>query len=190
MQAQQQSSTAGELSFARADAATLVVRLAGDWHLRHGLPTSRAVEKQLDSALPKPNKLTFEASGLGEWDSGLLTFLNSVSEICHQRKLDADWSPLPEGVRKLIELAEAVPEKIGGRAEAHHSSFIEHLGSTTLLYLHGIDEFLRFLGEVTLAFMKMFVGKARFRRVDFMVVIQDCGVNAFGIVSLITFRSA
>lgn len=187
MQAQQQSSTAGELSFARADASTLVVRLAGDWHLRHGLPTSRAVEKQLDSALPKPNKLTFEASGLGEWDSGLLTFLNSVSEICHKRKLDADWSPLPEGVRKLIELAEAVPEKSGARAEAHHTSFIEDLGSTTLLYLHGIDEFLRFLGEVTLAFMKMFVGKARFRRVDLMVVIQDCGVDAFGIVSLITF---
>jgi phospholipid/cholesterol/gamma-HCH transport system permease protein len=187
MQAQQQSSSAGELSFARADASTLVIRLAGDWHLRHGLPTSQAVEKQLDSALPKPNKLTFEASGLGEWDSGLLTFLNSVSEICHKRKLDADWSPLPEGVRKLIELAEAVPEKSGARAEAHHTSFIEHLGSTTLLYLHGIDEFLRFLGEVTLAFMKMFVGKARIRRVDFMVVIQDCGVDAFGIVTLITF---
>jgi phospholipid/cholesterol/gamma-HCH transport system permease protein len=187
MQAQEQSTKSGELSFARADGATLVVRLRGDWHLRHGLPSSQAVETQLDSAAPKPTSLTFETSDLGEWDSGLLTFLNGVSDICQKRHLKADFASLPDGVRQLIELAEAVPEKSGARAEAHHSSFLEHLGSSTLLYLHGIDEFLRFLGEVTIAFSRLLVGKARFRRVDLMVVIQDCGLNAFGIVSLITF---
>ena len=115
MQALKQSQPSGELSFARADNSTLVVRLAGDWHLRHGLPSPDLVEKQLDTA-PKPTRLTFDAAELGDWDSGLLTFLIGVSEICHQRKLPADWGPLPEGVRGLIQLAEAVPEKTGARA--------------------------------------------------------------------------
>src|SRR5579863_1625002 len=186
MQAQEQSQRSGELSFARADNATLVVRLAGNWHMRHGLPKAVTVEHQLD-APPRPSKLTFEASNLGEWDSGLLTFLLGVSEVCHKRKLSADWSPLPEGVRSLIQLAEAVPEKSGARAEVTHSSFIEELGQATLAYAHGLNDFLRFFGEVAIAFKNLAIGKARFRRVDLMIVIQDCGVNALGIVSLVSF---
>jgi phospholipid/cholesterol/gamma-HCH transport system permease protein len=186
MEAHKQSEQSGELSFARADNSTLVVRLGGDWHLRHGLPSAALVEKQLDTA-PKPTKLTFDAAGLRDWDSGLLTFLIGISELCHKRKLPADWSPLPEGVRSLIQLAEAVPEKTGARAEVSHSSFIEELGHEAISYAQGIDDFLRFLGEVAISFAKLFVGKARFRRVDLMIVIQDCGASAFGIVTLVTF---
>jgi phospholipid/cholesterol/gamma-HCH transport system permease protein len=186
MQAQEQSQRSGELSFARADNSTLVLRLAGNWHMRHGLPTAVTVEKQLDTA-PKSSRLTFEAHDLGQWDSGLLTFLLGVSEVCHKRKIPADWSPLPEGVRGLIQLAEAVPEKSGARAEVTHSSFLAELGQSTIKYAKGLDDFLRFFGEVVIAFAKLLVGKARFRRVDLMVVIQDCGVDALGIVALVTF---
>ncbi len=186
MQAHKQSEQSGELSFARADKTTLVVRLAGDWHLRHGLPSPQLVEQQLDTA-PKPTSLTFDAAELGDWDSGLLTFLIGVSEICHKRKLPADWVPLPEGARGLIQLAEAVPEKTGARAEVSHSSFIEQLGREAISYAQALDDFLRFLGEVAIAFAKLAVGKARFRKVDLMIVIQDCGARAFGIVTLVTF---
>ena len=186
MQALKQSQPSDELSFARSDNSTLVVRLAGDWHLRRGLPEPDLVLKQLDTA-PKPARLTFDATRLGDWDSGLLTFLMGVSEICHKRNLPADWSPLPEGVRGLIQLAEAVPEKTGARAEAVHTSFIEALGQEAISYARGLDDFLRFLGEVAISFAMLCVGKARFRRVDLMIVIQDCGANAFGIVTLVTF---
>src|SRR5882672_9748207 len=185
-QAQKQSEQSGELSFARADNSTLVIKLSGDWHMRRGLPNATLVEKQLETG-PKPTKITFDANELGEWDSGLLTFLIGVSELSHKRKIEADWSPLPEGVRKLIALAEAVPEKTGARAEVSHASFIEELGEATLSYAQGLDEFLRFLGEVTIAYLKLATGRARFRKADLMVVMQDCGANAFGIVALVTF---
>ena len=186
MQAHQQTPPPNEVSFARADNSTLVVQLAGDWHLRHGLPSTDLVEKQLDTA-PKPTRLTFDAAELRDWDSGLLTFLLGVSEICHKRKLTADWSPLPEGVRSLIQLAEAVPEKTGARAEVTHTSFIEELGHEAISWAQGLDDFLRFLGEVAISFVRLATGKARFRRVDLMIVIQDCGASAFGIVTLVTF---
>ncbi len=186
MEAHKQSEPSGELSFARAGSSTLVVRLAGDWHLRHGLPSPDLLEQQLDTP-PKPTRLTFDAAELRDWDSGLLTFLIGVSEICHARKLPADWAPLPEGVRGLIQLAEAVPEKTGARHEASQTSFIEEVGREALSFAQGLDDFLRFLGEVAIAFAKLTVGKARFRRVDLMMVIQDCGASAFGIVTLVTF---
>jgi phospholipid/cholesterol/gamma-HCH transport system permease protein len=186
MEAHKQSQPSGELSFVRADNSTLVVRLAGDWHLRHGLPRPDLVEKQLDAA-PKPTRLTFDATQLNDWDSGLLTFLIGVSEICHKRKLPADWAPLPEGVRSLIQLAEAVPEKTGARHEASETSFIEELGREAISYAQGLDDFLRFLGQVAIAFAKLCVGKARIRKIDLMIVIQDCGASAFGIVTLVTF---
>ena len=140
MQAQKQTQPNNELSFARADKSTLVVRLAGDWHLRHGLPSATLVEKQLD-ADPKPTRLTFDAEDLRDWDSGLLTFLISISELCHKRKLPADWCPLSEGVRSLIQLAEAVPEKTGTRHEVSHSSFLEEIGHEAISYAQGIDDF-------------------------------------------------
>ncbi|MGH7924019.1 MAG: ABC transporter permease [Candidatus Binatus sp.] len=186
MQAHQQTAPSHELSFARADRTTLVVGLSGDWHLRHGLPSPNLVDEQLDVA-PKPTKLTFDAAELRDWDSGLLTFLLGVSDICHKRKLPADWSPLPEGVRGLVRLAEAVPEKTGARHEASHTSFIEELGREAISYARALDEFLRFFGEVVIAFAKLAVGKARFRKADLMVLIQDCGASAFGIVTLVTF---
>jgi phospholipid/cholesterol/gamma-HCH transport system permease protein len=186
MQAHQQTPPPNEVSFARADNSTLVVQLAGDWHLRHGLPSTDLVEKQLDTA-PKPTSLTFDAAELRDWDSGLLTFLLGISEICHKRKLTADWSPLPEGVRSLIQLAEAVPEKTGARAEVTHTSFIEELGHEAISWAQGLDDFLRFLGEVAISFVRLATGKARFRKVDLMIVIQDCGASAFGIVTLVTF---
>lgn len=186
MEAHQQTQPSGELSLARADKSTLVIRLSGDWHLRHGLPDHDLVEKQLDGA-PKPTRVTFDASQLQDWDSGLLTFLLGVSELCHKRKIEVDWGPLPEGVRALIQLAETVPEKTGARAEVTHATFIEEVGREAISVAQGLDEFLRFLGEVTLSFAKLAVGKARFRKVDLMVVIQDCGAEAFGIVTMVTF---
>jgi phospholipid/cholesterol/gamma-HCH transport system permease protein len=186
MQAQTKSQPNNEISFSRSDKSTLIVHLGGDWHLRHGLPSTDSVEKELDTE-PKPTRLSFDASDLRDWDSGLLTFLIGVSEICHKRKLPADWAPLPEGVRSLIQLAEAVPEKTGARAEVSHTSFIEELGREAISYAQGLDDFLRFLCEVSIAFAKLAVGKARFRRVDLMIVIQDTGANAFGIVTLVTF---
>ncbi|MDO8430953.1 MAG: ABC transporter permease [Candidatus Binatus sp.] len=186
MQAQEHSIKPAELSFARPDPSTLVVSVAGDWHLRSGMPSHTLVVRQLETA-PKPKKVAFEAGKLEGWDSGLLTFLMGVADLCKKSKIELDFDGLPDGVEKLIKLAETVPEKTGARHEREHSTFIETLGKSTISFAQSLDEFLVFLGQVAIAFGKLAVGKARFRRVDLMVILQDCGANAFGIVTLISF---
>jgi phospholipid/cholesterol/gamma-HCH transport system permease protein len=45
---------------------------------------------------------------------------------------------------------------------------------------------LDFIGEASMAFMRLFRGKAQYRRSDLFVILQDSGAQAFPIVSLIS----
>src|SRR5262245_26866654 len=94
---------------------TLVVSLEGDWLLKQGLPRFEELEKELKDATSKT--LEFESSKLGRWDSGLLAFLMECSDLSKQLQIEFKSDSLPEGVRKLIHLSEAVPEKEDARKQ-------------------------------------------------------------------------
>ncbi len=134
-----------------------------------------------------PKAVAFDTSSLTSWDSGLISFLIQTSEFCRERGIDQNRDGLPNGLRRLVELAEAVPEKKGARSETAKTPFFEHIGMMTLGYGLSINEFLGFVGELTVAFGKLIRGKARYRREDLIEVIQECGSSAVGIVSLIAF---
>jgi phospholipid/cholesterol/gamma-HCH transport system permease protein len=176
----------GRISFERADDSTLVVHLSGPWHLQRDLPPVTLLLGEL-TARPGTKRISYETAQLSHWDSGLIALLTHISEICRARGIAEDRSGLPAGLRRLLELAEAVPEKKGARSEAARSSFLERVGNITLGYGLSASEFLTFLGELTIAFAKFLRGKARYRKIDLLEVIQDCGPNAVGIVTLISF---
>ncbi len=48
------------------------------------------------------------------------------------------------------------------------------------------NEFLAFIGEASIAFSRLLVGKASFRRSDLVLFIQQCGADALPIVTLIS----
>ena len=176
----------GRISFERADESTLVVHLSGPWHLQRDLPPVTLLVGEL-TARPGTKRLSYETAQLSHWDSGLIALLTHASEICRARGIAEDRAGLPAGLRRLLELAEAVPEKKGARSEAARISFLERVGNITLGYGLSASEFLTFLGELTIAFAKFLRGKARYRKIDLLEVIQDCGPNAVGIVTLISF---
>ncbi len=178
--------TACELGFDRPADDTLLLRLTGSWTLRDDLPTIDALRREIEGASGL-RRVSFDAQGLGEWDSGLLTFLVKVVDQCSGADLEADRSGLPEGVRRLLDLAFAVPERKGARREATRDAFLVRLGKSTQSALDGSREMVAFLGSVTVAFGRFLRGKAQYRRSDFVEIIQECGANAFGIVSLISF---
>lgn len=91
----------------------------------------------------------------------------------------------PDGLRRLLELAEAVPEKKGTRSEAGKDRFFQRVGNLTIGCGLSVGDFMEFLGELTVAFGKLVRGKARYRRVDLVEVIQECGANAVGMVTLL-----
>jgi phospholipid/cholesterol/gamma-HCH transport system permease protein len=176
----------GQISFERTNDSTLVVQLSGPWHLQRDLPPVSLLRSELASR-PGTKRLSFETAQLNHWDSGLIAFLTNTTDICRARGIAEDRAGLPAGLRRLLELAEAVPEKKGARSETARISFFERVGNMTLGYGLSVGEFLTFLGDLTLAFAKFFRGKARYRKVDLLEVIQECGPNAVGIVTLISF---
>jgi phospholipid/cholesterol/gamma-HCH transport system permease protein len=166
-------------------AAGIVVRVGGEWRLRQNLPALAPVIQELESA--QSRKLTYDSKALTGWDSSLLALVDKISQACKRLKIEEDRSGLPEGLKALLRLSEAVPDNEGARARAPEAGFVTQFGREVVGFVAGIADFLEFFGEVSIALGRFVRGKARFRGVDLAIAIQDCGVKAFGIVSLISF---
>jgi phospholipid/cholesterol/gamma-HCH transport system permease protein len=174
-----------QVSF-RHSGNTILMRLAGVWRLRGGLPSATLVQRELES-LPEARRVVLEAQELTSWDSSVLTFLVEVSELCRQRGINMDRGGLPAGVRRLLELAEAVPEKKGARKEEVETPFLERVGNSAIGAGESLGEMLKFLGEMSVTFVRLFRMNVRFRAVDLILLIQQCGAQALPIVTLISF---
>ncbi|MFA9434657.1 MAG: ABC transporter permease [Deltaproteobacteria bacterium] len=176
----------GEMNFSRPIDDTLLVRLAGDWTIAEGIPSVEEVQKQADSG-PPVQRIAFDTQDLGRWDSGLITFLIKLFEQSSQSQIDTNREGLPEGVRRLLDLAAAVPEKKDAHKEAVREPFLVQVGKSSMDIARQAGALVTFLGESTIALGRFFVGKAKFRRSDLWLTIQQCGVDALPIVTLISF---
>jgi phospholipid/cholesterol/gamma-HCH transport system permease protein len=132
-------------------------------------------------------RLTFATQELADWDSGLLTFLLKLKDMCGQSRVEFDHSGLPQGVQRLLALATAVPERQGVRRQAAQESLLVRLGKGAFAVIAALHEFLIFLGQLALAFVQLVRGRARFRGVDLALIVQESGAQALPIVSLISF---
>jgi phospholipid/cholesterol/gamma-HCH transport system permease protein len=175
-----------QLSFSRPAPDIVQITLAGEWTIHAPLPPLQAVGDALDVA-PPARRVAYDTGALTLWDSALLTFLARVGELCAQRGLDADRSGLPSGARRLLELAEAVPERPGARAESARPSLVARIGAASLALWDDAIAFLTFLGQTTLAFGALLRGRARFRAADLLLYAQQAGADALPIVTLISF---
>ena len=176
----------GELRCERQADDTLVVHLGGHWTIRAGAPVVTALDQQLDAS-PPVRQLAFEAQELTAWDTRLLTFLRQVLEASTHRQIVVDQHGLPDGIRRLLALAAAVPEREGARRGGARLSWLAGIGTEVLAAWQGAGAMLGFIGEAVLAGLRLVTGQARFRRLDLGLFVQESGVQALGIVSLISF---
>ena len=171
------------LSASHVDPNTVCVRVAGAWRLRRGIPLADAVAPAFGDRV---RRVVFDARELASWDSSLVMVLAEVLES-HRGRLEVEPKGLPAGVQRLLALAEAVPEKQGARAGASRPSLLVRIGKATLAVASEAQQFLGFLGDSTVSIGRFMLGRARYRRVDLLIEIQDAGVRALPIVTLISF---
>lgn len=89
---------------------TLLVHLIGEWTIDSPLPSGDDIRTELAS-MPDVRRLAFDARQLAAWDSALLTFLLQVVAETEHGGVAAYRAGLPEGVRRLLALATAVPAR-------------------------------------------------------------------------------
>jgi len=176
---------APEIIFHRPDAESLVIHLSGTWSIEHGLPPVPDLQKEIAST-GEVKRVGFDTQEVNAWDSSILTFLTRVVDFCPRERLEIKKEGLPEGVIKLLALASAVPEKKDARKATERIPFFSRIGGRTVEHVTDMGEMISFFGEAFLAFLKLFSGKAHFRRVDLVLFIQECGAQALPIVSLIS----
>jgi phospholipid/cholesterol/gamma-HCH transport system permease protein len=178
--------TRWSLGFEQSTGDTILLRLSGLWRIEGGVPNPDEAKRHLD-ANPAIRRMTFDAQGVTEWDSGLLIFLGKVIAENDRRRIESDRTGLPEGVRRLLALASAVPERKDARQGSRRPSWLARIGSEAVEAADQTRATLAFLGEVFLASLKLVRGTARFRVTDLLVNLQECGAAALGIVTLISF---
>jgi phospholipid/cholesterol/gamma-HCH transport system permease protein len=164
----------------------LLLKLKGAWRLAEGVATPQSLFEKEELAA-KPDRLKIDASALGAWDTALIVFLLDLKKRCDGAGISLDLSGLPDGPRRLIDLALAVPEREGARRSDRIPGFLEVLGQDVLGAWRGVGETLEFLGESFIALGRAVVGRARFRGSDVFLVLQQCGPDALPIVTLISF---
>jgi phospholipid/cholesterol/gamma-HCH transport system permease protein len=98
-----------------------------------------------------------------------------------------DQRGLPAGVQRLLALAAAVPEQAAARRRGAPLLWLDGIGTAVLSGWQGAWDILGFIGEAVLAGLRLLGGQARFRRVDLALFLQQCGAQALGIVTLVSF---
>ena len=172
-----------ELARPRVD--TLEVRLEGDWLLRGTRTSTAEIDREI--ADRPPRRVVYDGSRIGRWDSALLTFLERLEGTLRSASIRSDRTGLPEGVQRLLTLAEAVPEKKGARGGDQKASFLARVGENAVAGWKGAGDFLDFLGQATVALWNLLRMRARMPIADVLLFVQNTGIEALGIVSLISF---
>ncbi|MFW5855105.1 MAG: ABC transporter permease [Thermodesulfobacteriota bacterium] len=174
-----------ELSFDRPSDHTLLIRMAGPWKIGNRLPSRETVAETLEQGA-EVREITFDAAEVTEWDSGLLAFLSEVNRLGEKRNIDVHLEDLPNGIHQLLKLAAAVPEKEDTGREEKPSSRLAQIGLRAQKAGSESLAFFEFVGNTFLSFLRLITGKARFRRVDFFLTLQECGPMALPIITLIS----
>jgi phospholipid/cholesterol/gamma-HCH transport system permease protein len=130
--------------------------------------------------------MAFDTRDLAGWDSSLLTFLAKVFADNEARRVETDRAGLPPGVRRLLDLAAAVPARTD-TGPARRPGWLARVGLRAAAAGAQVRSMLAFLGEVVATFPRLLRGGARFRRSDFLQLLHECGAQALPIVSLISF---
>jgi phospholipid/cholesterol/gamma-HCH transport system permease protein len=167
-------------------AGELRVRLFGDWVLASGVRSSAELSRRL-SETPRPTKISFDARELGAWDNILIEFLTKLEAVAGERGVEVDCSALPGGVERLVAVARAVPERVGARQTPQALDLLTRVGAGSLSFFASTADLVTFLGEAIIGIGRLLIGKARLRRSDLMLAIEDCGPDALPIVALTSF---
>ncbi len=165
-----------------ADAEYAELELSGAWCNGNTLPDFAT----LRSALEEYSRTHWRVVATDDfrWDSTGMTRLFLCARHCADHDIALDISALPDGMRKLLDVATAV--KAQPPAASAKPSWRERW--TTAwggLREHSV-EFLRFVGSISIAFANLLRGRSSMRLRDFLYFFEQCGANALGIVALIS----
>jgi phospholipid/cholesterol/gamma-HCH transport system permease protein len=176
----------GNLSIEISSPDCLRLVLAGNWLLANNPSRAGDIEQQL-AAHGDIRTISFDGSGISEWDTGLLVFLARIYRLADRQQIDIDPAGLPGSARRMLALAMSIPPREDTQKREAEVQPLQRVGLLAQSMWRAAPEMLHFLGEITLSLGRLFRGRAQIRRADLMLVIQDVGPQSLPIIALISF---
>lgn len=183
---QQADSAVATVTAGRIESNAICLGLGGDWLLENKLPGIDKVAEEFRRE-PVGKQLQFDCQAIGNWDTGLLIFLSRVLALASELEYETDYAGLPEGVRRLLELAASAPETRLAEEQHHELYILYSVGISTISIYQRLLESLTFVGDVFYSLLRFVRGRAQFRFKDLFLIVQSTGPHALPVVSLVSF---
>jgi phospholipid/cholesterol/gamma-HCH transport system permease protein len=175
------------------DDGVLTIKLLGDWIEFEDATTalSDAVLGAIRNAsIPESQhadlqRIEFDGTTLGAWDSRVLVGITSASALLAQFGLELDLEKLPPGLQALLRLSQAVPPRGERRDSPGRGDMLTLIGQSALQVFRSLGDTNLFLGQSLQSFWRFVRGRAHFLRSDITAYIQTTGPQALPIVGII-----
>jgi len=158
--------------------------LVGDWVMGNTVPNFQTLQLALQ-ALPNIS-LNFQTELLVSWDSRFVLYIYQLQNHCQQNNITLDLSHLPTAAQGLLRQVSAFPVRESGHKQPAVKGVFAGIGLKSQKLMQKSQAIFSFVGEVCLSLSRLVRGKASFRQQDLWLMMQDCGPNALGIVTLIS----
>jgi phospholipid/cholesterol/gamma-HCH transport system permease protein len=161
-----------------------VLALAGDWIAQSGRIPQFPANGLADTATGQT--LTFDTTGLGNWDTGLIAFLWDAKRAAVTAGVSIDSATLPDSARKLLGL---LPDQLSEPRPSPRWRFrpLNRIGGATIGQLTELGILSTLLASTLQGAVLALLGRARIRGVDLLANIRDAGPSALIIVSVVNF---
>jgi len=161
-----------------------VIVLAGDWLTRAHEPQPPELGSQGSRGIIE--RVAFDASRLGRWDTTLVAFLCEVRRAATAAAVNFDDSALPGPARKLLALLPVEPSQKHAPAP-ERLRFLARLGGATILLLSDVGASATVMRGVVAGSLRLLLGRARMRWADLLRDLLRAGPRAVAIVGVANF---
>jgi phospholipid/cholesterol/gamma-HCH transport system permease protein len=163
----------------REQGSTTTITLSGDWVAREDGVEIGVGGRNLG---PDVRSISFESTGLGRWDSGLIAFLLSFRAAASERDIAFEPAGLPEAAQRLLALVAppGSPPPRGPRAP-----MLDRTGLWAMSAAAEAAETAALVGNIFLRGAMAVRGRAAMRGRDLIDTMYGTGAAALPLVALV-----
>ncbi|MGH8320106.1 MAG: MlaE family ABC transporter permease [Steroidobacteraceae bacterium] len=168
----------------RHEAGKGVIALAGTWLARSGEAPPPEVGRLCRRAAVQ--RVSFEVSRLGRWDTLLVAFLWDVKRAAAAAGVALDDAALPQSAKQLLRL---LPSRATKQLAAPQAALplLARLGTRSIDFLAEAGANATLAATVAVGGARLLLGRARVRAVDFVTYLLDAGPRAWAVVGVVNF---
>jgi len=162
-------------------------KLSGDWLVgKDGLRASKEIHRVVAEVGDK-RQFRFDTSGLARWDSALVVFVRELLTTLGstEDRPDVDVSGLPVSLQRLLALAQADRGPDSRKQRQDEPASIRRVASWFRERRAELDAFAELIGVAILSIVPAIRGALQARSVDLVQLMQESGVGALGIVTVV-----